>query len=172
MFFEGKMMSTPECREYVRKQPLSTLCEKQMQDGYSIQPACRNVTDRANYLDKYEFAISYQNLPGKLQNLSHTAYSAARYLWSQYNNENNSNENSSDGRMQVEVRFGHSLRKMNITLRTPSFQSEFKGVPIHEWIRPALIMHPHYGMKERLGEKIFHGQYNRKSLLLFFFLVF
>ncbi|MCY5962028.1 hypothetical protein OV760_26965, partial [Salmonella enterica subsp. enterica serovar 1,4,[5],12:i:-] len=55
---EGVLSSSPQRKDYLQSHPLAKLCQKQMEQGLKVQPACSNVTIRANYLDSYRFTVS------------------------------------------------------------------------------------------------------------------
>lgn len=59
---QGDLEQTHERKQYVQQHPLSQLCEHQMQQGNYIQPACRNMTARANYMDHYNFNVEYHKV--------------------------------------------------------------------------------------------------------------
>ena len=59
---QSKLQQTYERFQYVRDEPLSKTCIKQIEEGNQLLPACRNVTAQANLLDKYSLTVTYQNV--------------------------------------------------------------------------------------------------------------
>ncbi|XP_014270480.1 vitellogenin [Halyomorpha halys] len=157
IMLEGDFRRSQERLSYLQKHPLVILCEKQIQMGYKIQSACRNVSRRINYLDKYQFRINYEQIPNDFKNVVYAVYRYINNLWYDYNTEAiNIKENGEN--IDVEVKFGKNLLSSNLSIITPYFSDKYVSVPIHEWIRPLVVLHPQYSMMRRLGHKIMVAQ--------------
>lgn len=49
-------------RQYLEQSGLAHLCKQQMQEGNTVQHACRNVTAQANLLDKYRLSAHFEKV--------------------------------------------------------------------------------------------------------------
>lgn len=163
IMLEGDLYTSQERFNYLRNHPLAILCEKQIEMGYKIQSACRNVSRRMNYLDKYQFRINYELVPNDFKNMVYKIYRFINNLWYDYYTETvNFMENGEN--IDVKVKFGKSLLSSNLSITTSDFSDKYVNVPIHEWVRPLVVLHPQYSMMERLGHKIMVGQQSRKYI--------
>ncbi|CAH1388803.1 unnamed protein product [Nezara viridula] len=157
IMLQGDLYTSLERLKYLKKHPLGILCEKQIQMGYKIQAACRNVTRRMNYLDKYQFRINYQHIPNDFKNMVYKIYRYINHLWYDYNTETvNFMDNGEN--IDVKIDFGKNLLSSNLSITTSDFSDKYVNVPIHEWVRPLVVLHPQYNMMERLGHRIMVGQ--------------
>lgn len=53
-------------RQHVEQSPLAQLCKQQMQEGNTVQYACRNVTAQANIMDQYKMSVNFEKVSTKL----------------------------------------------------------------------------------------------------------
>jgi hypothetical protein len=56
------MQQSQARRQYLEQSPLAHKCKQQMQQGNTVQYACRNVTTQANLLDQYKFAVHFEKV--------------------------------------------------------------------------------------------------------------
>ncbi|XP_046405328.1 vitellogenin-like [Ischnura elegans] len=118
-------------KTYLRRSTTGQQCMSQMQSGSYLQPACRNITARANFLDSYSIKIYYEKLPIALKNFTYKAFAMTRYLGYPYFSEKTVDARSQEGEMSVDVDFQPDLSAVNLSLSAPSHEVGFNLVPVH-----------------------------------------
>lgn len=56
------MQQSQARRQYLEQSPLAHKCMQQMQEGNTVQYACRNVTSQANLLDQYKLSVNFDKV--------------------------------------------------------------------------------------------------------------
>nr|CAD7414698.1 unnamed protein product [Timema poppensis] len=158
----GTVEQSYQRRRFVKHSPMAKLCESQMNEGNYGLPACRNVSIEANYRDRLEFSVHYENLPTDLKNLTYKAYQIARYLGYNYMGENIFSSHNLGEKVVFEGNLNPSLRAINVTIKSPIGDAEFIDVPLNPYVVPLLPVHPTMGSLERLSPVLFSDQLYRK----------
>nr|CAD7573376.1 unnamed protein product [Timema californicum] len=154
----GTVEQSYQRRRFVKHSPMAKLCESQMNEGNYGLPACRNVSIEANYRDRLEFSVHYENLPTDLKNLTYKAYQIARYLGYNYMGENIFSSHNLREKVVFEGNLNPSLRAINVTIKSPIGDAEFIDVPLNPYVVPLLPVHPTMGSLERLSPVLFSDQ--------------
>nr|CAD7195680.1 unnamed protein product [Timema douglasi] len=154
----GTVEQSYQRRRFVKHSPMAKLCESQMNEGNYGLPACRNVSIEANYRDRLEFSVHYENLPTDLKNLTYKAYQIARYLGYNYMGENIFSSHNLGEKVVFEGNLNPSLRAINVTIKSPIGDAEFIDVPLNPYVVPLLPVHPTMGSLERLSPVLFSDQ--------------
>nr|CAD7427031.1 unnamed protein product [Timema monikensis] len=154
----GTVEQSYQRRRFVKHSPMAKLCESQMNEGNYGLPACRNVSIEANYRDRLEFSVHYENLPTDLKNWTYKAYQIARYLGYNYMGENIFASHNLKEKVAFEGNLNPSLRAINVTIKSPIGDAEFIDVPLSPYVVPLLPVHPTMGSLERLSPVLFSDQ--------------
>ncbi|XP_046405787.1 vitellogenin-A1-like [Ischnura elegans] len=155
----AKGEQSQERKEYIRRSPMAQKCMSLMQSGSYLQPACRNITARANFLDSYSVNIQYEKLPAAFKNFTYKAYSVARYLGYPYLDENTINVHNKEGKITVDIDFEPDLKAANVSLTAPSFEADFDLVRVGQWARPLAVQHPSWNAADRFLTYALHAQW-------------
>nr|CAD7257447.1 unnamed protein product [Timema shepardi] len=155
---QGTVEQSYQRRRFVKHSPMAKLCESQMNEGNYGLPACRNVSIEANYRDRLEFSVHYENLPTDLKNLTYKAYQIVRYLGYNYLGENIFVSHNLGEKVVFEGNLNPSLRAINVTIKSPIGDAEFIDVPLNPYVVPLLPVHPTMGSLERLSPVLFSDQ--------------
>lgn len=165
---QGELKRTEARKAFLEQHPTARLCQRQMQENNYIQPACRNVTAGAGYLDQYAFVVNYQNIPAQVRENLYRLYSLARhaaYPWvSEYTNVNHQ-----EGQMKFGVQYGRDLRTVNITIDTPRFSSKFENLELHQAVFPLVVYHPYYNQMNIFAQRMANQQPLGKKYGPFYF---
>lgn len=161
---QGKLRQSSERREYVRRHPMSALCEQQMQHGNHIQQACRNATAAANILDQYRFVIKYEKAGDLTKNATYKAYAIARYFGNLYVSEDmvNPTNRNKQGQVDIDVNIAQDLQSVNISMDAPAMSAAFENVPLSPYVSAAIASHPEYSAAERVAQYLYLSQQFRK----------
>ncbi|XP_014218074.1 vitellogenin-1-like, partial [Copidosoma floridanum] len=157
--FQGKFERTNERKEHVLQLSTARTCEEQMQRGDYFQSACRNVSLDANYMDKYNIVFDYQNVPKEVQRAiySTTIYGMARGLLYPYNQEKIQSQSQSENQITVGVQFSKDLSAVNVSIATPSLQSQFEDIRMPQMAIPLFVYHPKYNQLQLISRKVFRS---------------
>nr|CAD7460130.1 unnamed protein product [Timema tahoe] len=154
----GTVEQSSQRRRFVKHSPMAKLCESQMNEGNYGLPACRNVSIEANYRDRLEFTVHYENLTTDLKNLTYKAYQIARYMGYNYMGENIFVSHNLSDKVAFEGNLNPSLRAINVTIKSPIGDAEFIDVPLNPYVVPLLPVHPTMNSLERLSPVLFSDQ--------------
>uniref|UniRef100_A0A0K8SAK3 Vitellogenin-1 n=1 Tax=Lygus hesperus TaxID=30085 RepID=A0A0K8SAK3_LYGHE len=155
---QGKLRQTNERREFIRRHPMSALCEQQMQQGNNMQPACQNATASATKQDQYKYTIQFERVPESVKNATYKAYALARHFGYAYVSENIINPNSKQGQVDIEVNFGKDLQSVNVSMVAPVISAAFENIPLNPYVAAAIASHPEYTAASRVGYYLLQGQ--------------
>ncbi|XP_014270535.1 vitellogenin [Halyomorpha halys] len=142
--FEGKMQQTEARKQYLKQHPYTYVCEKQMQKGNYILPACHNASQHANVLDKYDVTFKYENLPQPLYKGLYGFYDYIRYWGYQYNQENFVGVKNPQNIFKFSANFSENFNFLNSSFEAPTFSSYFTSIPISHQAQPFLAHSPAY----------------------------
>nr|CAD7615408.1 unnamed protein product [Timema genevievae] len=154
----GTVEQSSQRRRFVKHSPMAKLCESQMNEGNYGLPACRNVSIEANYRDRLEFTVHYENLTSDLKNWTYKAYQIARYMGYNYMGENIFVSHNLSDKVAFEGNLNPSLRAINVTIKSPIGDAEFIDVPLNPYVVPLLPVHPTMNSLERLSPVLFSDQ--------------
>ena len=161
----AQMKQSSARREFVRRQPMSQLCEQQMEHGNNFLPACQNATIQANIMDQYNVNIQFDKISQRVKNATFKAYDVARYLGWQYNSENFVNTSNSHNKIQAELRFAPNLKSANLSIDAPSMSAEFNNVRLNPWVARAAAIHPMYSQTKLVARKALAGGFRKYSTI-------
>lgn len=138
------MQQTEARKQYFKQHPYSAVCEKQMQQGNYILPACHNASQFANVLDKYDVTLKYANVPLPVQRIAYGVHDIARYWGYQYNTENFFGVKNPAGQLKLSAKFAENLNYLNYSVESPSFSSYFENITVHHLLQPLVVHSPAY----------------------------
>nr|UJZ92574.1 vitellogenin [Scaphoideus titanus] len=156
--FKGKMQQSNTRRQYLEQSPLAQKCKQQMQEGNTVQYACRNVTSQANLLDQYKLSVHFDKIPASLRNATYKAYAALRYAAYQYVNEDLISANNPSNKIELEANFAPDLKSVNVSVDAPLLSAEFNNVRLNRFVTPLVVMHPEYSPLQMYAQEAFRGQ--------------
>lgn len=157
--FNGKLERSEERKEHIRNFPLSKVCEEQMQKSNYIQPACRNVTVDANFMDKYWIDIKYSNVPTGFQRAVQAAYGMIRHRYYPHNLElRDEQKQTQPGQITVQAQFNPEFEYVNVSLATPNFWSHFENVRVENYAFPLAAYHPRYSTLELIEQELYQSK--------------
>lgn len=152
------MRRSEERKQYLQRHSISAVCQEQMREGNYIQPACRNATLNAYYLDQYDFNIRYQNLPTHVAQVLQKAYGLLRsWQWQRYQ-DNLQPEQTLKDEINVKVRFERSLRSVNVSIEAPWMSSSFENIKMKQFAIPLAVHNAKYSPASLWSQKLFEAQ--------------
>jgi hypothetical protein len=158
-----EMSQSSERRDWLRRQPMAQLCEQQMEKGNNMQPACRNVTMRANLQDKYQMSVRFEKISNQAKNVTYQAYSYLRQMAFPYMSENVVNTtHQQQGKIDIQAKFAPDLQSVNISMNAPNMDAEINNVRVNRWVRPVVASHAYKTAPRRLLDLALNNQYNGK----------
>ncbi|WP_440994863.1 hypothetical protein, partial [Cysteiniphilum litorale] len=158
MQFKAKMQQSQARRQYLEQSPLAHKCKQQMQEGNTVQYACRNVTSQANLLDQYNMEIHFDKIPASMKNATYKAYAALRYAAYQYVSEDLISANNPSNKLELEANFAPDLKSVNVSVDAPMLSAEFNNLRLNRFIAPLVVMHPEYSPLQMYAQEAFRGQ--------------
>lgn len=154
-----------ERQQYVNSLRQAKQCREQMAQGNYLQPACANLTEYANLLDRVNVQLQYDNIEPEVRNLTQKIFRLVRHLGFYNYEENNVDPQgtTSPKEVKIEANFHLDLQAVNVTMRTEKSVGMFKNVRLHKWIQPFVVVHPYYSVKTCLESQLMEfGTLKRK----------
>ncbi|GLV41985.1 hypothetical protein CBL_10144 [Carabus blaptoides fortunei] len=146
-----KMEQTQERQRYLQSCPLAKLCNQQMKEGNKQLYACRNVTARANYLDRYNFDIKYENVSPFARNLTYKLYSYARHAGFAYFDEDAFEGHGKANQINIQADFEPDFQSVNVSIESQKMQAEFNDIRVNKWAKALFAVHPVFNVYERVA---------------------
>ncbi|XP_071439237.1 vitellogenin-1-like [Hetaerina americana] len=156
----AKAEQSQERKEYIRHLPMAQKCLAQAQSGIYLEPACRNLTAQAEFLDSCSVNIHTEKLPSAFKNITYKAYSLARYFGYPYLDENTVNVHNKEGKYSFEMNFEPDLKAVNVSVSAPTLEADFNLVRVNQWVRPLVVKHPNWPATDRFLTTALHGQWS------------
>lgn len=147
---KSKLYQSEERKQFLKDAPMSRVCKQEMQQGNKQLEGCRNMTTRANMMDRLSVDISYEGLSQQAKNMTYKLYSFARYMGFHYLDENLFEGNNQKDQIKVLARVAPRYESLNVTLLTEKTRSDYNNIRIARWLRPVLAVHPVFPVSDRI----------------------
>ncbi|GLV41990.1 hypothetical protein CBL_10149 [Carabus blaptoides fortunei] len=122
-----------------------------MKEGNKQLYACRNVTARANYLDRYNFDIKYENVSPFARNLTYKLYSYARHAGFAYFHEDAFQGHGKANQINIQAEFEPDFQSVNVSIESQKMQTEFNDIRVNKWAKALFAVHPVFNVYERVA---------------------
>lgn len=143
-------------------------CRQQMRQGNYQLPACANLTQAANLMDRVFVELKHEHLTDNALNNSAKLYSLLRHAAFFKLEENwvNPQGAAAPKHLTLQARFEPDLESVNVTLRAEKLVASFDNLRLNEWAQRLFIVHPVFSAPARIAGRMFQwGTYRRKCLL-------
>jgi hypothetical protein len=167
LVLQGEMEQTAERKESIAQSPMAKLCESQMANKNNLLPACRNVTEMANNLDRYHLKITSNSVPESFKNWTYMdIYSVARHWLHPYVSENIYPQKPEQNAVDIIININERSTALNMTVETPMMNANFTNVILNQLTKSLLNMNPQLSTLDRLGSSALPLYYERKFIIL------
>ncbi|XP_017778650.1 PREDICTED: vitellogenin-like [Nicrophorus vespilloides] len=143
-------------RRFLKNHPRSQECRREMeQENYQL-PACANMTQEANLLDRVQVHVQFENMSQNMRNMTYKLYNAIRYM-GYYNLDENRVDPQNDvkeNQIEMEARFDADFQAVNVSFKTQEMNSRFENVRLNKWVKKIVVGHPVFTKKQRVMSEI------------------
>lgn len=146
---KAKMQQTEELKDRIRNDPMAKLCAEQMDQGNNLLPACQNLTDRANTLNRFDATIEFDKITEHFKNQTNKWANWARQWAYPYLSEDITH-NGQKNKIQIQALLNNNMRYANLTIETPENLVQLRQVRLQPWAQTILTVNPNLNMWERV----------------------
>lgn len=154
--FQAKVQfrRSEERKQFLKQQPYYRECEKNQREGNKQAGPCVNMTIEANFLDRIEAQIQFDNLSEEMREFFKTIYYGSKAeLWPSVEVDRQ-DKSGSENMVQMHAAFDPDLRSANVSFKTPAEKSTFRNLPVDDFTKHVAVTHPVYHLKARVYGKV------------------